>query len=244
MTAYFGRRLTFPSGLAVQYTYASSTMRPVPPPCFQRWRDLLFVHWAISPAVVRRLVPEPLELDLWEGQAHVGVVPFEMKDIRSTWMPELAALDFLETNVRTYVHYKGEPGVFFFSLEASSWLAVRVARLVWGLPYFHAEMSCARGEYRSVRKGSGEKLDAKWTVGEAITPEPSSYDHFVLERYLLFSERSGGLRKGQVHHVPYPAWRVTLDRIEQTLFPDATGTPYAAHFSPGVDVEVFGPWPI
>jgi uncharacterized protein YqjF (DUF2071 family) len=226
------------------------TRRPDGDPAgFQTWRNLLFVHWALPPEVIRERVPKSLKLDLWDGQAHVGVVPFEMKDIRSTWMPELAALDFLETNVRTYVHYKGEPGVYFFSLEASSWLAVRVARLVWGLPYFHAEMSCQNGTYRSVRKGSGEMLEADWTVGKSIVPALGSYEHFVLERYLLFSERAlskgqSGLRKGQVHHVPYPAKGVTLSHMKQTLFPDATGAPYAAHFSPGVDVEVFGPWPI
>jgi len=108
---------------------------------FQKWRNLLFVHYALDAEIVRALVPPSLELDLWEGQAHVGLVPFEMKDIRSAWMPRPSALNFLETNVRTYVHKNGEPGVFFFSLEASSWLAVQVARTGWGLPYFHATMS-------------------------------------------------------------------------------------------------------
>lgn len=211
----------------------------------QSWRNLVFVHWAVSPEIVRPLVSTHLELDLWDGMAHVAVVPFEMKGIRSSWMPEASALDFLETNVRTYVHVNGEPGVFFLSLEASSWLAVRVARLVWALPYFHAEMSCGEGAYRSVRKGTGESLDANWTLGEMLGPsKPGTYEHFVLERYLLFSEKSGALRKGQVHHVPYPAQKVTLERFDQTLFPQANGKPYAAHFSPGVDVEVFGPWPI
>jgi uncharacterized protein YqjF (DUF2071 family) len=64
-----------------------------------------------------------------------------MKNIRSAWMPKATAMNFLETNVRTYVHHRGEPGVWFFSLEASSRLAVYAARVGWGLPYFHADMS-------------------------------------------------------------------------------------------------------
>jgi hypothetical protein len=148
--------------------------------------------------------------------------------------------------VRTYVHRDGEPGVFFFSLEASSWLAVQVARTGWGLPYFHATMSTdGRGTYRSTRRDGGAMVDAKWTLGELLGPSaPGTYEHFVLERYLLFSTRGRDLYKGQVHHVPYPAQRVTLERFEQTLFPKATGEPFAAHFSSGVDVEVFGPWRI
>ena len=212
---------------------------------FQKWRNLLFVHYALPPEIIRPLVPSELELDLWEGQAHVGVVPFEMKDIRSWWMPQPTALNFLETNVRTYVHKDGEPGVYFFSLEASSWLAVKVARTVWKLPYFHATMSTSAEGYRSMRTGGGASIDAKWTLGELLGPSaPGTYEHFVLERYLLFSMRGKDVFKGQVHHVPYPAQRVTLDRFEQTLFPKATGEPFAAHFSSGVDVEVFGPWRI
>jgi uncharacterized protein YqjF (DUF2071 family) len=220
------------------------TRRPAGAPAgTQRWRNLVFVHYALAPEIVRPLVPKDLELDLWDGRAHVGVVPFEMKDIRSSWMPKATALNFLETNVRTYVHKNGEPGVFFFSLEASSWLAVRVARTGWGLPYFHATMSSGDGAYRTVRKGTGEMLDAKWKLGEMLGASTlGTYEHFVLERYLLFSERGGRLRKGQVHHVPYPAQRVTLERFSQTLFPSAPSDPFAAHFSPGVDVEVFGPW--
>ncbi len=223
------------------------TRRPTGPAAgFQKWRNLLFVHYALAPDVVRPLVPEGLELDLWEGRIHVGVVPFEMKDIRSSWMPRPTAMNFLETNVRTYVHHRGEPGVFFFSLEASSWLAVKVARNVWGLPYHHATMSNGVREYRSTRKSDGAMLDAKWTLGgDELGPSTlGTYEHFVLERYLLFSKHREGLRKGQVHHVPYPAQRVTLERFEQTLFPKAAGEPFAAHFSSGVDVEVFGPWRI
>jgi hypothetical protein len=209
----------------------------------QSWRNLVFVHWALPQEIVRPLVPKSLELDLWDDRAHVGIVPFEMKGIRSAWMPEASALDFLETNVRTYVHRNGEPGVFFLSLDASSWLAVRVARLVWSLPYFLAEMACGNDAYRSVRSSTGESLDATWSLGPMLGPsKPGTYEHFVLERYLLFSERRGKLRKGQVHHVPYPAQEVTLHRFDQTLFPAATGKPYAAHFASGVDVEVFGPW--
>jgi uncharacterized protein YqjF (DUF2071 family) len=222
------------------------TRRPdMKPAGFQKWRNLLFVHYALEPAIVRALVPENLELDLWEGKAHVGIVPFEMKDIRSSWMPSATALNFLETNVRTYVHKNGEPGVFFFSLEASSWLAVQVARIGWGLPYFHATMSTGEGEYRSKRTSGGASVLAKWTLGEILgASTPGTYEHFVLERYLLFSTRGSDLYKGQVHHVPYPAQRVTLERFEQTLFPKATGEPFSAHFASGVDVEVFGPWRI
>ena len=76
----------------------------------QKWTELLFLHWTFAPEVIRPLVPKSLELDLYDGRAYVGMVPFRMDDIRSAWMPKRAGLEFLETNVRTYVHHRGKPG--------------------------------------------------------------------------------------------------------------------------------------
>jgi uncharacterized protein len=233
------------------------TRRPDAAPAgTQRWRELLFLHWSFSIAEVRRLVPEPLAIDAWDGRAWVGLVPFAMKNIRSSWMPKSTGLDFLETNVRTYVHHDGVPGVYFFSLEASSWLAVKAARLVWGLPYFHASMDSSRERerfsYDSKRRGhGGASLGVEWEVGDLLGPSvPGTFEHFLLERYVLFSfSRKMQLRRGQVHHAPYPAQRATVKRLEQTLVASAglelasARAPEVVHYAEGVDVEVFGPWP-
>jgi uncharacterized protein YqjF (DUF2071 family) len=221
----------------------------------QRWRELLFLHWSFEVDLIRPLVPAGIELDTWDARAWVGLVPFRMNEIRSAWMPRFAALDFLETNLRTYVHRDGEPGVWFFSLEASSWLAVQVARKAWSLPYFHAEMSSDRAitgggglRYLSKRKEGRATLDARWTIGDPLGPsKEGSAEFFFLERYLLFSERKGTLRKGQVHHQPYPARAATLEACEESLLAaagiDRGGRPpELVHYAEGVDVEVFGPW--
>jgi len=215
----------------------------------QRWRELLFVHWSYDPAVVRKLVPPQFELDLWEGRAWVGAVPFRMEATRPSWLPKRAALDFLETNVRTYVHHDGKPGVFFLSLEASSWLAVRAARLGWSLPYHHAEMTVVRDEgrvaYGTARKNGPGKLDVVYDVGDELgASEVGTLQHWLLERYYLFVEHRGKTMVGQVHHVPYPARKASLVRLEQDLLA-ADGLPEGrfetVHFSEGVEVEVFGP---
>jgi hypothetical protein len=84
------------------------------------------------------LVPPELELDLYDGQAYVGIVPFQIALLCESWWPKAAAMSFLETNVRTYVRYQGRPGVYFLSLDAASTCAVVGARFFWGLPYFPA----------------------------------------------------------------------------------------------------------
>ncbi len=231
----------------------SPTKRPEGPNAgTQNWRDLLFVHWTFDPEVVRKLVPDVLELDLWEGRAYVGLVPFAMEDVRPSFIPRAFAMDFLETNLRTYVVRDGEPGVWFFSLEAASRLAVKAARMMWGLPYFHAEMELEREgdrvRYSSKRTSDGAGIQVEWEIGEMLgASTPGTLEFFLLERYLLFAMKNGALRKGQVHHVPYPAQRAKVHRLEQSLLtaaglPARTDAPETVHYAKGVDVEVFGPF--
>jgi uncharacterized protein YqjF (DUF2071 family) len=219
----------------------------------QTWRHLLFAHWSFDAAAVRAVVPPELELDLWAGRAWVGAVPFEMRDIRLAWMPGPLGMNFLEANLRTYVHYKGEPGVYFFSLEASSRLAVQAARWGWGLPYHHARMRVDYdGEavrYSSVRtRDPSATLTAEYDIGEALgESRPGSLEFFLLERYYLFACHKGAILKGHVHHTPYPARRarvrsMTCGLLAAAGLPARTDPPEVVHYSPGVVVRVFGPW--
>lgn len=218
----------------------------------QSWRDLLFLHWSFDPEVVRRLVPASLELDLYEGRAWVGLVPFAMEGVRPSWAPSALGFDFLETNVRTYVYAGGDPGVYFFSLEAASWIAVAAARAQWSLPYYHAAMRMLKDEdhvrYETRRRRGDARMLVDYTIGEDLGPSaPDTFEHFLLERYYLFVEHRGALYQGQVHHPPYPARRATVNELDDSLIaaaglPAAEAPPEVAHFSEGVDVEVFGPW--
>lgn len=222
----------------------------------QRWRELLFLHWPVPVEAVRAQVPESFELDLWDGVAYVGAVPFAMEGVKPWWAPEAVAFAFLETNLRAYVTYKGEPGVYFFSLEAASWIAVQAARVGWGLPYFHATMTSEQRDdglvhYKTTRRGdAGALLDVTYRLGEPLGPsEPGSLEHFLLERYLLFVDRGGVIDRGQVYHTPYPAQRAEVLSVREGLFaaaglPPAQGPPPLVHYASGVDVEVFGPDPI
>jgi len=226
------------------------TRRPSGPAMgYQRWRSLLFLHWSVPVAALRPLVPRDLDLDLWDGQAYVGVVPFAMEGVRPAWCPERLAFQFLETNVRTYVSHRGRPGVYFFSLEAASRIAVWTARLVWGLPYYQAAMSMTRNNervsYATRRRGSGASHRVEYRIGDWLGPAaPGTLEFYLLERYLLFVARRGRLDCGQVHHSPYPAQRATVEQVHDELvaaagLPPVDRLPDWVHYAAGVDVEIF-----
>jgi hypothetical protein len=215
----------------------------------QSWRRLLFMHWTVPVETLRALVPPSLELDLWEGEAYVGVVPFKMERVRPRLVPQALAMDFLETNLRTYVSCADQPGVYFFSLEAASRLAVTAARLTFGLPYWFARMSLdgdsdGNFTYDTVRENSEARLHVTYRVGDAL--EKGALEDFLVERYLLYVERRGRLQRAQVHHAPYPLCAAEVRDVQDSLMPAArlpaaAGAPRHVCFSDGVDVEVFAP---
>ena len=214
----------------------------------QHWRNLLFLHWPIAPDVIRRLIPQELELDLFDGQAWVGLVPFRMQGIRPRWLPEAFAFNFLECNVRTYVLHNGEPGVYFFSLDASSFLAVWAARLGWSLPYYDARIEETMPESHiryQVERTNKARLDVRYRVGHSLGISlPGTREHFFLERYLLFTGRRNRILRGQVSHSAYPVYTAEILELSESLLAasglDVGGAPPALiHWSPGVDVEVF-----
>ncbi len=219
----------------------------------QRWTELLFLHWVVPAEQLRTVIDPRLELDLWDGQALIGIVPFRMQDICAWFMPRALGLNFLEVNLRTYVRYNGRPGVVFLTLDANSGLAVRVARRQWGLPYRHAEMTRERhGDrvaFTSRRLEEPAALNVSYRVGEALPDSrPETLQFFVLERYLMFSTQRSGVSIGQVCHKPYPAHSVEIEQLQHSMtapvgLPDCTDPPAFAHACPGVEVEVFGPWP-
>jgi uncharacterized protein len=115
------------------------------------------MHWRVSEQELRPLIPAQLSIDTFDGSAWIGVVPFTMWGIRASFLPPIPGTSaFHELNVRTYVHFNGVPGVWFFSLDAAHRLAVWGARTFYHLPYFNAEMKLAqwndRVEYSSVRR--------------------------------------------------------------------------------------------
>lgn len=217
----------------------------------QTWRDLTFLHWPYDPSVVRPLVPAELELDLYDGAAWVGLVPFLITGLTHSRAPVLPWLsNFPETNVRTYVvDREGRSGVWFFSLDAARLPAVIGARLAYGLPYFWARMTVLSQDtgtrYTSIRlHGPKAESDIRVRPGEAIGA-PSELDGFLTARFRLYARRGGRLLDAGIEHEPWPLQRARVLELRQSLveaagLPQPTGEP-VAHFSRRVDVLVASP---
>jgi uncharacterized protein YqjF (DUF2071 family) len=222
----------------------------------QTWRNLLFAHWPLSPRVLRPLIPAGLTLESFESQAWVGITPFVITGLRPRAMPALPGVSqFPEINVRTYVTAGGKPGVFFFSLDAGSALAVAAARALYSLPYFRARITvraAARGgiTYSSRRTHRGApraEFSAEYRpTGDAALARAGTLDHWLTERYCLYAvDGRGGLHRAEIHHPPWPLQPAEAEIRRNTMtegpgfeLPDVAPL---LHFARRLDVQVWPP---
>lgn len=195
-----------------------------------RWSELLFAHWRTEPETVAKLLPAGVRLDTRDGEAWVGVVPFLMSGVAPRLCPMMPGLSrFLELNLRTYVTVDGKPGVWFFSLDAESRVAVRLARAAFNLPYMDARMSLQEGvdgriNYKSVRthRGAPEaEYDATYvSAGEFREAESDSLEYWLTARYCLYSSNQRGqIFRGEIDHPPWKLAPAAYEERVNTLGP-------------------------
>jgi uncharacterized protein len=221
---------------------------------FQSWRSLLFAHWRLEPGALRALIPAPLELDVRDGTAWLGVTPFRLAGLRLRMIPPVpGASEFPEVNLRTYVRFAGRAGIFFFSLDAGSRLAVAGARTFFRLPYRSAQMTMDTADgwtrFRSQRPDQSASLTARYRpAGPAAAPEPGSLEAFLTERYALFTVlRTGKVLRADIHHHPWPL-QPAEGAVEAGALAEAEGVPLPGappllHFSERQDTLIWPPVP-
>jgi uncharacterized protein len=216
----------------------------------QTWEDLLFAHWRVPVADVREHVPMGLEVETFDDSAWIGIAPFRLSGLRARGMLPLPRIsEFLELNVRTCVRgTDGRPGVWFFSLDASSRLAVEVARRMYKLPYFHARMSAAqRGEwidYECARVDEpGRVFSGSYRpTGDVFHAEPGSLEWFLMERYCLYTtDGRGALQRADIHHELWPLQAAEAVIELASVSPLVLDGVPLCHFSRRQDVLV---WPL
>lgn len=229
--------------------------RPAAKPVLQmQWKQLLFLHWSWDAREIQATLPAGLFADTFEGKAWLAIVPFIMRRVRPRGLPCLPWIsNFLELNVRTYVHDgAGVPGVWFYSLVCNQPLAVELARRWYHLNYVHARMEAGVDRsgtcsYKARRRGFEEASYRYGPSGAKAATEPGTLEFFLVERYVLFSAgRSRQLYAGRVHHSPYRAGPACIG--EWSFVPamadgfKSPGRP-ADHMMVAEDLEVQA-WPI
>lgn len=190
----------------------------------QTWNDVLFAHWPVDRAALAARLPRSCPLDLFGGQAWLGIVAFDMSNVAPRFVPALPWLSaFPEINVRTYVRVDDTPGVYFFSLDAANPVAVWFARRFFHLPYHTAAIDISRNGdgvgYNCRRRAAEGRFEAMYRpVGPAAEAAAGSLDYFLTERYCLYTvDAADRLMRCDIHHPPWPLQPATVTIAANTL---------------------------
>tara|TARA_B100001758_G_scaffold87789_1_gene74743 strand:+ start:2911 stop:3669 length:759 start_codon:yes stop_codon:yes gene_type:complete len=196
----------------------------------QEWRNLTFMHWEVDKETLAKHIPEGLEIDLFEGKAYVGTIPFEMRNVRPRLLPAVPGIStFPEFNVRTYVKRDNVPGILFLTLEAQSKITCWHAPRKYGLPYRYAKCHLSfqkkqpevhEGMYywKSKRTSDGVSLEGKCSLkGNLRQAEKNSLEYFLFERYSLYTEHRGKLHMAYTLHEPWTYQDAEVSISENSL---------------------------
>jgi uncharacterized protein len=218
----------------------------------QSWHDLMFAHWPVARDRLRELVPSFLEIDTFDTEAWLGIVPFHLSDLSPRGVPALPWISsFNEINVRTCVVHDGIPGVYFFSLDANSAVAVAGATTLFHLPYFLADIRLEeeRGRivYSSRRKSSTAEFEAQYApAGRVFEPVPGTLEYWLTERYCLYAQDTASKTyRVEIHHRPWQL-QAAEAQIPVNSMADAAGIRLPSmvpllHFARRQDVLTWSP---
>lgn len=231
----------------------------------QNVNDVLLAHFAIEPATLRRLVPEELTLELYDGVAWLTISPFSVSHVRPRGVPPLPGLSFFpQINVRTYVTIGGKPGLYFLSVDTKNLSTVWFARMFFRMQYWHSSIQVSGATIESRKGPSSEiqfraerlhgpaalqgaaKLDVVYTPeGEVEKARAGSLDKFLAERYCVYSWHRRRVYRTEVHHQPWPLQRAQVDMrtnsIAEPLGLVLPGQPELCHFSRSVKMLAWAP---
>ncbi len=186
-----------------------------------RWSNLLFLTFEAAEQLVRGHLPPGVAPDRWNGATHVSLVALQLSDIRVRgWrVPGFSAHP--QVNFRTYVRYRGEPGVCFLRQLVPSRLIAAVGRWRYGEPFRAMPV-------RSRVTAVDTEVRAEYGIGSAATgwhvrvtgsqaarvPSPGSAEHYFTERVLgCRAARGGGGGGGlTIFRVEHPPWAVRAVR--------------------------------
>jgi len=218
-----------------------------------KWHDVLFLHWPVDVEKLTPYVPDDLTVETYDGTGWLGVVPFTMSGIRPRFVPPLPFVsNFPEINIRTYVSDGEKTGVWFFSLDASSWLAVKAARLTYSLDYYHAEMNVERSagrvtysSKRSAREPGMFDFDGHYEPTGQLNEDKGEFEKFLTERYYLYSaDERGSIYRGAIEHDPWELYHADyeLNHLEIRNHPSpASEPPTSVLYSPYQEVRAWLP---
>ncbi len=212
------------------------------------WENVLFAHWKVKCENLKKCLPTGVELDTYNGEAYLGIVPFFMKEMELTFLPFLSRLSFSQINIRTYVKVANQKGVYFFNLDTNHLLAMLGGKIAFKSPYAYAKITIEKRDNEIFFEHSRPKTDLCFKgiykpISNTFYAQNGSLEHWLTERYRFYIICKGKVYFGDISHKKWPLHKATLNIEENTLFqnhrlPNPPDKPHLL-FSPSLSVKAY-----
>ena len=210
---------------------------------YQEWNRVIFLHYKVNVKDLLRFIPEPLDVDLFEDEAWISLVGFDMKNIRPKNLPSFNLIsNFYELNFRTYVRHKGKSGVYFLSIEASKKISVALSKKLSDLPYRFSNIKRYSGNFSVKNEAYGDEFMVNYEPKKRID-DKTELDVWLTERYALFQDTPKSVNKFEIHHLPWDLQKTAIDKLKVNysrfnfLLKE---NPDLIHYSEGIQVVAWG----
>ena len=206
---------------------------------YQEWNNVIFLHWQVELAELKKFVPKELEVDLFEEKPWISLVAFTMEKIRLKILPAFPPIsDFDEINIRTYVKFNNKAGVYFLSIEGGKLASCKIAKGISKLPYRYSKIKRRNGIYQSANREFNDHLNIEFELGK-MTTQKTKLDKWLTERYALFQEANDSINEFDIHHLEWPIQEINLKNltVNYPRFRNLiNNNPELTHYSNGVQV--------
>lgn len=204
----------------------------------QKWEDILFIHTPFSPQFLQEYVPAPFTIDTYNGQAWLTLVLFRATNSRPRFFPPwLSYPDMHQMNLRTYVTFGRESGVYFFSIHSDS-LAATLSGNAVSLPFQQAPMIIQKEDKsfhftgnRLAREKAGKLQIAYQPDATSFTPQKNSLSHFLTERYSILKKQGSRIVKGTINHENWLLQEASVSRQHCKDVPFCFTSATLSHYS-------------
>lgn len=206
---------------------------------YQEWNKAIFLHWQVTPALIKTLLPNNLEVDIKNNKTWISLVAFDMNNISFKKLPKPPYIsDFQEINIRVYVRYNGKPGVYFLSMEANKKSSCLLLKTISKLPYRFSNIERQASSFKSENNNFNDTFHIEFEI-ENYPIKKDETDLWLTERYAVFQNYKNYIIGYDVHHIAWPTQKINIKTL-QLNYPRfdhlINDKPHKIHYSTGVQV--------
>lgn len=203
----------------------------------QNWEDILFIHQPMNYETLRSFVPYPFEIDMYNNQGWLSIVLFRATKSRLRFMPEyLSFPPFYQMNIRTYVRFGNERGVYFFNIHANNSIVETTGNIA-GMPFMKAPMTINQEGDNLLFKAHQlfDHPQSKFHVSyepmsQDVNMHPDLLPHFLAERYAIWMIRGNTILKAPIFHSHWKPKQANISVLDATHMPFSITDDVVAHY--------------